>query len=397
MATRKDGLTGLGAATAALAFLALLATFAWTLVDFRSDVERWARRDLRLRAELAAAALRKPLETQNIRRIAEIGRELKSSHGLLLTVYSVRGGVFYRGSEEGAGAADVREAAESGEYRVELGRPRASVFQPFHEALVGFALAALVGVVGMFAVFFALYRQRVRIRELARVETFRRTFIADVSHEIKTPLTGLLGAVDLLKDAVDADSPAARLAGMIGGASKRLNALVQEILDLARLEREGGRLSRAETDLASLVGDLAARYGVKGRTGGLRAYAYLCDPRLVEQALSNLVENARRHSGTTDITLALEPPAAPGDPVRLVVEDRGVGIPPEHLAQIFERFHRVDPARAAESGGAGLGLSIVRRIAHLHGGDVSCENVAPHGARFVLSLPPPPAPGPCRA
>jgi signal transduction histidine kinase len=110
------------------------------------------------------------------------------------------------------------------------------------------------------------------------------------------------------------------------------------------------------------------------------------DPQLIEQALSNLVENAQRHSGSTDIAVSLVPSVAKG-PVRLIVEDHGVGIPPEHLPQIFERFHRVDPARAAESGGAGLGLSIVRRIARLHGGDVTCENAVPHGARFTLTLP----------
>ena len=79
--------------------------------------------------------------------------------------------------------------------------------------------------------------------------------------------------------------------------------------------------------------------------------------------------------------------SASGGVARLVVEDHGVGIPPEHAARVFERFHRVDPARAAESGGAGLGLAIVRRIARLHGGDVALAPAAPRGCRFTLSIP----------
>ena len=390
---------------AVLAFLALLATFAWTLFDFRSDVELWARRDLGLRARLAADALRAPLATQNIRRIGEIGQDLKNRHDLLLTVYSPQGGVFYRVAARAE--SDVSEAVMSGEYRIELGRPKKSVFLPFYEALVGFALAAVVGIVGMFVVFFALYRQRVRIREMAKVEKFRSDFIADVSHEIKTPLTGILGAVEMLGESEKAigegeeggggDGVRAKLLAMITKESKRLQALVQEILDLARLEREGEKLNRVETDLAALVADVAQRYGVEARADAaprLQTVFASCDPQLVEQALSNLVENAKRHSGSTDITLTLAAPD-PSGLVRLIVEDRGIGIPAEHIPRIFERFHRVDPARAAESGGAGLGLSIVRRIARLHGGDVTCENVLPHGARFTLTLPSAIAQGTC--
>lgn len=173
---------------------------------------------------------------------------------------------------------------------------------------------------------------------------------------------------------------------MIGKESKRLNALVQEILDLARLEREGEKLNDVETDLAALIADLAAKYRTV-RALADRPVKVRCDPVLIERAIANLVENAMRHSGSDDITLSLVPPSSPGAGVRIVVEDKGIGIPPEHLNRIFERFHRVDPARAAESGGAGLGLAIVRRIARLHGGDVACENVVPHGARFTISIP----------
>ncbi len=109
----------------------------------------------------------------------------------------------------------------------------------------------------------------------------------------------------------------------------------------------------------------------------------MADARLVSEAVSNLVENAKRHSGTDDITVSLERDGVE----RIVVEDHGVGIPPEHAARVFERFYRVDPSRAAASGGAGLGLAIVRRIARLHGGDVAHGPASPHGSRFVMTLP----------
>ena len=108
------------------------------------------------------------------------------------------------------------------------------------------------------------------------------------------------------------------------------------------------------------------------------------DCQLLSQAVSNLIVNAIRHSGSKDVVVSLEETAKA---VRIAVEDHGVGIPPEHAGQIFERFHRVDPSRAAETGGAGLGLAIVRRIARLHGGDVTLAAVQPHGCRFTLAIP----------
>ena len=246
---------------------------------------------------------------------------------------------------------------------------------PFLGALAVVVVAGLVGILALGAVFFVLYRQRVRIRELARLEKFRRDFVADVSHEIKTPLTGILGAVDML----EGDSP---LVPLIRKEATRLNGLVQSILDLARLEREGEALNRTETDLSDLVRDVASRYPCECEAGEPCVVA--CDAQLVSQALSNLIANAVRHSGSKEICVSL---AQAGGEARIVVEDHGVGIPPAEAERVFERFHRVDPARAAETGGAGLGLAIVRRIARLHGGDVTLSAAKPHGCRFCLSIP----------
>ena len=374
----------LPAALAAVAFLGALAVFGWLLNCFWIDIGTWARRDLRSQAELAADSLREPLASQNFRALTGLHTSLEAK-GLILRVRSANGGWIFHGGYKGA---TVEEYVPCGEYSVGVAIREEQVYAPFYEALVGFVLAALVGVLGMFVVFFILYRQRVRIRELAKLEKFRREFIADVSHEIKTPLTGILGAVDMLEGMeVEKKGGGGQwgvLLALIRKESKRLNGLVQSILDLARLEREGDVLDVAGFDLEEMLKELAAKYGVRYDGSDKSENLVVGDAALILQAVSNLVENAKRHSGTEDIALSL---TWLDGWAHVIVEDHGVGIPPEHAARIFERFHRVDPARAAETGGAGLGLAIVRRIARLHGGDVALTSAKPRGCRFDFSIP----------
>ena len=374
----------LPAALAAVAFLGALAVFGWLLNCFWIDVGTWARRDLRSQAELAADSLREPLASQNFRALTGLHTSLEAK-GLILRVRSANGGWIFHGGYKGA---TVEEYVPCGEYSVGVAIREEQVYAPFYEALVGFVLAALVGVLGMFVVFFILYRQRVRIRELAKLEKFRREFIADVSHEIKTPLTGILGAVDMLEgmevEKKDGGGQWGVLLSLIRKESKRLNGLVQSILDLARLEREGDVLDVAGFDLEEMLKELAAKYGVRYDGSDKSENLVVGDAALILQAVSNLVENAKRHSGTEDIALSL---TWLDGWAHVIVEDHGVGIPPEHAARIFERFHRVDPARAAETGGAGLGLAIVRRIARLHGGEVALTSAKPRGCRFDFSIP----------
>ena len=374
----------LPAALAAVAFLGALAVFGWLLNCFWIDIGTWARRDLRSQAELAADSLREPLASQNFRALTGLHTSLEAK-GLILRVRSANGGWIFHGGYKGA---TVEEYVPCGEYSVGVAIREEQVYAPFYEALVGFVLAALVGVLGMFVVFFILYRQRVRIRELAKLEKFRREFIADVSHEIKTPLTGILGAVDMLEgmevEKKGGGGQCGVLLALIRKESKRLNGLVQSILDLARLEREGDVLDVAGFDLEEMLKELAAKYGVRYDGSDKSENLVVGDAALILQAVSNLVENAKRHSGTEDIALSL---TWLDGWAHVIVEDHGVGIPPEHAARIFERFHRVDPARAAETGGAGLGLAIVRRIARLHGGEVALTPAKPRGCRFDFSIP----------
>ena len=378
------GLTVLAAAM----FVAVVIAFAREVFSFRDAVEAWARRDLRSQAELAAENLMEPLRTQDFRRIREFSDQLKAK-GLELVITSVRGGKIFvaHGAEglfgRGAGVPVIAEGVERGEYVISVMTPLERVLEPYFRSLNGLGLAILVGALGVFLFFFVMYRQRVRIRELAKLEKFRREFIADVSHEIKTPLSGILGAVDLLGEVkVEGEGEQRNvLVSLIKKESKRLNGLVQSILDLARLEREGDVLNLQEADLGELVREIAAKYPcvcTVESSGVVR-----CDPQLVEQAVSNLIGNAVRHSGSEEISVTVECAAKEA---RITVEDHGVGIPPEHAERIFERFHRVDPARAAETGGAGLGLAIARRIARLHGGDLVLSPAKPHGCKFVFSL-----------
>ena len=166
---------------------------------------------------------------------------------------------------------------------------------------------------------------------------------------------------------------------------------MQQILDLARLEREGETLDLAETDLVDLARESVDLMRPQAEAAGI-ALSFTApeapcvakiDARLIGEAIGNLVSNAIRHSGSPDVSVSVSRTARG---FSITVEDHGIGIPPEHAERVFERFHRVDPARAAESGGAGLGLAIARRIARLHGGDVVFSPVVPTGARFVLSI-----------
>ena len=383
----------LPAMLAAVAFVGCLAAFIWQFIAYQKDVKAWSEADLKSRAELAASTLAEPLRTLDFKAIQKVADQLKAD-GLRLRITQ---GCFFISEGDGLNGffdtcgepypADVPcmfKVAQTGDFFVGVGRPVAKMLLPFLGSLLVIALAVLVGVAGVLLFFLVTYRQRVRIRELAKLEKFRREFIADVSHEIKTPLSGILGAVDLLgeesKSEVEVEQRKVLLS-LIRKESKRLNGLVQSILDLARLEREGDVLNLAEIDLGGLVCEIAAKYPC---VCTVKSSAIVrCDPQLIEQAVSNLIGNAVRHSGSEEISVTVECDAKI---VRIAVEDHGIGIPPEHVERIFERFHRVDPARASETGGAGLGLSIVRRIAQLHGGDVTYVPVQPHGSCFTLSL-----------
>jgi two-component system, OmpR family, sensor histidine kinase SenX3 len=235
----------------------------------------------------------------------------------------------------------------------------------------------------------ALVEDRTRER---RVEAVRRDFVANVSHELKTPV----GAIRLLAEAVGdaADDPEAvrRFAGRMETESERLTRLVQQVIELSRLQGDDpleapvpvavDDVIAAAVDTSAIDAD-ARRIAIT--TDGAPGLEVLGNPEQVGAAVANLVANAVAYS-EPDSTVAVSRRAAEGA-VEISVVDRGIGIPAGELDRIFERFYRVDPARHRSTGGTGLGLSIVKHVAATHGGDVRVWSVEGQGSTFTLTLP----------
>ena len=231
------------------------------------------------------------------------------------------------------------------------------------------------------------------LSEMRKLEEFRRDFISNVTHEIKTPVTGILGAVDVLADGglgLD-ERDRQELLKVLKDQSVRLNALAEDVLQLAHLEKaEAARTAEyaicnvgdiVETAV-NLMRPLAERSGIAISVERLPILNRSCDPRLIESAVSNLIQNAIRHSGTKAIEVTVA--GRPDGRAEIVVADHGVGIPDDCQARIFERFYRVDRDRSRALGGTGLGLAIVKHIAQLHGGEVSVVSKLGEGATFKV-------------
>ena len=233
-----------------------------------------------------------------------------------------------------------------------------------------------------------------QLAEMKKLESFRSDFIANVSHELKTPLTCIIGAVETIQEerALPREQHD-RLLKMLGEQSSRLDALIRDILSLAALENDPDRRRKEflPVDLRELLETSARafrqeaeRRGIEIRITRSEALSVPGDARLLEQALSNLIGNALRYSGSPDIELSLS--GENGFAV-LSVTDHGCGIPAENQPRIFERFYRVHKERSRALGGTGLGLAIVKHITQLHGGRVELFSENGKGCRFGIRLP----------
>jgi signal transduction histidine kinase len=231
-----------------------------------------------------------------------------------------------------------------------------------------------------------------RTRALEAADTTRRQLLADVSHELMTPLTAMRGYLETLSmTELDIDAPTReRYLQIVSEETHRLEHIVGDLLDLARLEGGGSTMRQERVDVAALFDRVAARHENELRQRNVRldfqvgagAEHVIGDPDRLEQALQNLAANALRHTpdgGQITLTSGSDPRG-----VRLTVRDTGPGIPREHLPLIFERFYKADAARKA-AGGSGLGLSIVKAIVERHGGTITARN--DHGAIFDIVLP----------
>jgi two-component system phosphate regulon sensor histidine kinase PhoR len=233
------------------------------------------------------------------------------------------------------------------------------------------------------------------VTRLKRLEAVRRDFVANVSHELKTPVTSIKGFAETLEDgALDDPAAARRFVRIIAGQADRLNSIIEDLLALSTLEQSGDSplLQLEEADLCDVV---AVAFDVCGPTAEAknielrencpgRLFARVSPP-LLEQAVVNLIDNAVKYSAEgSAVVVTLE---ETGDEVVVSVTDEGQGVAREHLPRLFERFYRVDKARSRDLGGTGLGLAIVKHVAQIHGGRVSVDSVLGRGSTFRVHLP----------
>ncbi len=231
------------------------------------------------------------------------------------------------------------------------------------------------------------------ITEIRRLEAMRRDFVANVSHELKTPLTSISGFVEtLLEGALEDKENSRHFLEIIKEHTRRLNSLINDLLELSCIESSNSGLELEEIKLSGFVDKILSAFKsqLKKKTilteniipQGLSVKA---DKNRLEQVLVNLIDNAIKFNQDKGfIKISAEDL---GDKIKIIIEDSGAGIPAKDIARIFERFYRVDKARSRELGGTGLGLSIVKHIVELHAGTVGVDSVEGAGSKFWFTLP----------
>lgn len=245
------------------------------------------------------------------------------------------------------------------------------------------------------------------VQQVKASQQAQRDFVANVSHELKTPLTSIQGFAQAILDGTAMDGQAVHhAASVIHAEAERMRRLVEDLLDLARLDSGQMVMRREPVDLKAVLGACAERFALRAQQAGVQLEVQTPDlPRLIgdgdrlAQVFSNLIDNALQHTpaGGRVTVRAFSASVAGGTSARpaarsphlLTVEvaDTGTGIPAEDLPRIFERFYQVDKSRARSGAGAGLGLAISREIVQAHGGTISVESAPGLGTRFIVRLP----------
>ncbi|MGD9180655.1 MAG: ATP-binding protein [Desulfobacterales bacterium] len=233
------------------------------------------------------------------------------------------------------------------------------------------------------------------VTQMRRLEDMRRDFVANVSHEIKTPLTAIKGFVETLQQGnVEKAKEKERFLGIIQKHVDRLNAIIEDLLALSRIEQEDQRkeinFQQAKIEAVfqaaiQLCRPKAEEKKIRIDLDCEKYAAATFDPTLIEQAVVNLLDNALKYSEPQS-TVLLKSDLQDSEMI-ISVQDHGIGIAQKHLPRLFERFYRVDKSRSRKEGGTGLGLAIVKHIAQAHGGHVEVESKIGAGSRFSIHLP----------
>lgn len=233
----------------------------------------------------------------------------------------------------------------------------------------------------------------VDVTQLRQLESIRKDFVANASHELRTPVASMRSAAETLRGAMDDPEAAQGFLEIIERNAGRLHQLVEDLLDLSRIESREFRLQLENVDLCAFAEQMAKSYRRMAQEKQIqleipeeyRGILAKADRRALEQVLGNLLDNAVKYcpSGTS-VRIHAGPE---GERVRVTVSDTGAGIPPQHLPRLFERFYRVDTSRSRELGGTGLGLAIVKHLVEAMNGTVSVESVPGKGSAFSFTLP----------
>lgn len=231
------------------------------------------------------------------------------------------------------------------------------------------------------------------ITDLKRVEQMRKDFVANVSHELKTPITSIKGfAETMLDEQMDDPQIQNKFLRIIYNESDRLQALVHDLLELSKLEKEEMKLRMKKVQITHILDDIIAIIEAQANKKAIAFHVKIdqnimiyVDPDRLKQVVANLLYNAINYTpnnGQVTLTVKEE-----NGLVEISVEDDGMGIPSEMCDRIFERFYRVDKARSRNTGGTGLGLAIVKHIVEAHDGSIKVESIEEQGSKFTVFLP----------
>lgn len=230
------------------------------------------------------------------------------------------------------------------------------------------------------------------LTQIRRLETVRRDFVANVSHELRTPLTVIGGFAETLADDDPPEELRRQFASTIQAQARRMQRIVDDLLDLSRLESGTWQAKIAEVDVKWIAEEVVSTYRPSASARGVELVVDMrqatapmqADPTALRQVISNLVDNAVRHTTAGRVVVSNESNEE-GTWVR--VSDTGQGIPADHLSRIFERFYRVDSGRARDTGGTGLGLAIVKHLVEAHSGRITAESQPGKGTTISAFFP----------